>query len=316
VHLVGATVLPAACGVAAVAADETAPRTSAASDRLLATVGKNTIHERHVRREIDEAMAERRLPTTEETRRALARPTLEVLIDRALVLDALLRESRAASDAAVDTEIRKLRAELDRRKLSFDEYLRTAGLTNDDLRDDTQWRLSWRQLVETELTDAAIVDYFERRRRHFDGTTLRVSHILLARPKEAGDAWQRDALDRAAKLRARIAADELAFADAAKQLSDAPSKSNGGDIGFITRRGEQHEAFAAAAFALDVGELSPPTVTPHGVHLIRCAEVKQGQKQLADVKDEVRRAAATQLFRTWADRERRTAKIEYAPEAR
>jgi parvulin-like peptidyl-prolyl isomerase len=171
--------------------------------------------------------------------------------------------------------------------------------------------LSWRKLCESELGDAALAAYFDKHRRQFDGTQVRVSHIFLALPADAVESRIRETLDKAAKLRERIAAKEITFADAARQFSDGPSKQDGGDIGFITRRGEQTEAFAAAAFALTQGEISPPTRTPHGIHLIQCTEIKPGEKKLADVLEPVRDAATKELFRAWANRERPKGKIEY-----
>ena len=105
---------------------------------------------------------------------------------------------------------------------------------------------------------------------------------------------------------------ELTFAEAAAQFSDAPSKDRGGDVGYFPRRGVMHEAFAAAAFALKPGEVSQPVVTPFGVHLIQITAEKPGSKQLADVREEVYRAAEARLFDTLVANGRKRAKVEYA----
>lgn len=304
---------------------------AAESDRILATVNGRPIHERHVRREIGQVIAADKLPADDAIRARLTARTLELLIDRRVIMDALIHDKRAASDADVKREVDRERATLDRirkaigeqrppdQKRPADKTPPLQTVSEDDLRADIQWRLSWRKLCETELGDAALAAYFEKHRRHFDGTQVRVSHILLAIPAAvdtaAVESRTRETLEKAAKLRQRIAAKELTFADAAKQFSDGPSKTDGGDIGFITRHGEQTEAFAAAAFALDIGEISPPTRTPHGVHLIYCTEIKPGDKKLADVLDPVRTAATKELFRAWSDRERPKARIEYAEDS-
>jgi parvulin-like peptidyl-prolyl isomerase len=312
-------------------AGEQSKSQAAESDRILATVNGHPIHERHVRREIGQVIGADKLPADAAIRAKLAARTLELLIDRRVIMDALIRDKRAASDADVQREVDRERAMLDRIRKAIDEQpppdqKRPADKTpslqtvsDDDLRADIQWRLSWRKLCETELGDSALAAFFDRRRRHFDGTQVRVSHILLAIPAAldaaAAESRSRETLEKAAKLRQRIVTKELTFADAAKQFSDGPSKADGGDIGFITRHGQQTEAFAAAAFALDIGEISPPTRTPHGVHLIQCTEIKPGVKKLADVLEPVRTAATKELFRAWADRERPKAKIEYADDS-
>jgi parvulin-like peptidyl-prolyl isomerase len=305
-------------------ADEQNKSAVAESDRVLATVNGRPIHERHVRREIGQVIAVDKLPADAAIRAKLTARTLELLIDRRVIVNALIRDKRAASDAEVKREVERAHAALDRIKKALSEEGRPERkppdgkpeslqtVSDDDLRSEMQWRLSWRNLCETELGDAALAAYFEKHRRQFDGTRVRVRHILLAIPRDAAESRTRETVEQAAKLRQRIVAKEITFTDAAKQFSDGPSKRDGGDIGFITRHAEQHEAFAAAAFALAANEVSPPTRTLHGVHLIQCTEIKPGEKKLADVLELVRNAATKELFRTWAARERPKAKIDYA----
>jgi parvulin-like peptidyl-prolyl isomerase len=71
------------------------------------------------------------------------------------------------------------------------------------------------------------------------------------------------------------------------------------------------EPFAKAAFALGKGEISPPVVTPFGIHLIQCTEVDAGSKTAADNRDDLRKAAALLLFQRIAAQERRTAEVTF-----
>ena len=71
------------------------------------------------------------------------------------------------------------------------------------------------------------------------------------------------------------------------------------------------EGFSRAAFALEVGAVSPPVRTPFGVHLIRCDAVQAGGKQLADCRKEVEDALARELLEKLAVLERRFTKVEY-----
>ena len=57
------------------------------------------------------------------------------------------------------------------------------------------------------------------------------------------------------------------FAALAQQHSDCGSFSRGGDLGFFTR-GQMQQPFEAAAFNLNVGELSSIVHTDSGVHII------------------------------------------------
>src|SRR5690606_16634199 len=79
------------------------------------------IHERHVRREIGQVIGADKLPADAAIRAKLAVRTLELLIDRRVVMDALLRDQRAASDADVKREVDRERATLDRIRKAIGE---------------------------------------------------------------------------------------------------------------------------------------------------------------------------------------------------
>jgi parvulin-like peptidyl-prolyl isomerase len=53
----------------------------------------------------------------------------------------------------------------------------------------------------------------------------------------------------------------------AYKYSDCPSFEKGGDLGNF-HGGEMDTEFENVAFELDVGELSNPVITIHGVHII------------------------------------------------
>lgn len=60
-----------------------------------------------------------------------------------------------------------------------------------------------------------------------------------------------------------------AFADLAKtESADSASRAQGGELGTFGR-GQMTPAFEQAAFKLPVGQISPPVVTPFGIHLIK-----------------------------------------------
>jgi len=95
---------------------------------------------------------------------------------------------------------------------------------------------------------------------------FRASHLLL----EYGRTKKRrgeDAFLLAAELRQRVL-DGEPFGDLARTYSDCPSGADGGDLGpFLP--GDMDRDFEEALRALEVGELSPPVQTVHGIHLIR-----------------------------------------------
>jgi peptidyl-prolyl cis-trans isomerase SurA len=69
----------------------------------------------------------------------------------------------------------------------------------------------------------------------------------------------------------RVLAGE-AFEKLAREFSDDPSKSAGGDLGFLKPEDLRDPTFAGTAARLDVGEVSEPVLTSYGYHLIRVTE--------------------------------------------
>jgi parvulin-like peptidyl-prolyl isomerase len=257
---------------------------------------------------------------------------LQQIVRRRLALAALMADGRAASEQAVDRAVAAHRERFEERGESLDDFLKHNGVSIESYRRRIGWELSWAAYKDAMLTQANLEQFFQRHQRHFDGTEVRASHILI---RSEGDGEVRNAefgvrneeetssnselripnseLTRAREIRATIEAGELTFAEAAAKYSEAPSKDRGGDIGYFPRRGVMHEAFAAAAFALARDEVSQPVITPFGVHLIQVTGEKPGGKKLADAAEEVYRAAEARLFDTLVASGRKRAKVDYAP---
>ncbi len=92
-------------------------------------------------------------------------------------------------------------------------------------------------------------------------TQVRAQHILVLNEKEAQD------------IKTKIDANEITFEDAAREYSQCPSKSKGGDLGFFPR-GVMVKEFEQAAFDAPIGTVSDPVKTQFGWHLIKVTEKK------------------------------------------
>lgn len=84
---------------------------------------------------------------------------------------------------------------------------------------------------------------------------IKARHILVEQEYEAQDLVK--------KL-----SEGVSFKDLARKFSRCPSSARGGDLGEFGR-GRMVQAFEEAAFALDVGQVSPPVRTRFGYHLIQ-----------------------------------------------
>jgi len=117
------------------------------------------------------------------------------------------------------------------------------------------------------ITDDEVRAYYDSHKKLFDRPgTAKVSILMIPRSVSAADSAA--VRNRALALRARILGGEK-FEDVAKaESADSGSAVNGGDLGKGVK-GRFVPAFETAAYALKVGEISQPVLSPFGYHLIR-----------------------------------------------
>jgi peptidyl-prolyl cis-trans isomerase C len=100
------------------------------------------------------------------------------------------------------------------------------------------------------------------------------------------------------------------FAEVAKARSIDGSAAKGGALGTFGR-GRTVAEFEEAAFALQVGEVSPPVHTQFGYHVIKVTERQPAHvKPLDEVRDEVRNTLVAQFVDTLLQDLRRAAKVQ------
>ena len=107
------------------------------------------------------------------------------------------------------------------------------------------------------------------------------------------------------------------FAALAKTRSEGPSGPNGGDLGFFPRTGKMVEPFAAAAFALETGEVSGIVETQFGYHIIKVTERNEAKvTELAEadpgIRHELKQEKLGKQHQQHSAALRKTAKIVYA----
>jgi len=94
-------------------------------------------------------------------------------------------------------------------------------------------------------------------------------HILLRIPSMADEETRAKIRSRAEALATEMkGVSDKAFATRAKEVSQGPSSSQGGDLGWF-RKGAMLPAFDKAVFAMKAGETSGLVKTKFGLHIIR-----------------------------------------------
>jgi peptidyl-prolyl cis-trans isomerase SurA len=154
------------------------------------------------------------------------------------------------------------------------------GLTMDGFRQAVEDQMMVGQVQQEEIlgkismTDTEARVYYEDNLDEFmQPATVSLREILVA-AAQGGDALaeaqDRAALARAEEARARVLAGED-FAEVAKEMSDAPSKDNGGLIGPIDRN-DLAEAIAARLATMTVGEVGAVERTQAGYQILQFAD--------------------------------------------
>lgn len=281
----------------------------AADHTVAARVNGAVISSAEVERELK--LAKTSTPADVAAQKQLWQAALAQVIDRRLVLGYLTKIGEAASAADVNLALAQFEQELKAQNLSLDQHCQQVGFTKEELRQALGWKVSWKRYCDKQLTPANLQKYFERQRRDFDGTQLRISQILFKMSGTADEAAVPALEDRASNLRSEIVSGKITFEAAARQQSQAPSRETGGDIGWIERHRPMPEEFSRVAYTLKKGEVSQPLISPFGVHLITVLDEKPGSLQPTDVQSELRQAVTLYLFRWIADKERAAATIEF-----
>lgn len=170
-------------------------------------------------------------------------------------------------------------------------------------------------------TDEDCEKYYNENREAFKAPPqVRASHILV---KTDGEDEETKAKARAKidSIRAGVMGEinvEKAFADAARENSDCPSGSEGGDLGWFGP-GQMVPEFDKAAFEMKVDEISDVVETQFGFHILRkTGEKPGGERSFDEVKEPLRdslmREAQNAAFGRFMGELRAAAKVEFRDE--
>ena len=139
-------------------------------------------------------------------------------------------------------------------------------------------------LEKVVISDAQVSGFYQENIENFkESEQVKARHILIKVAPEAAEAEVEAARKQILAIldKEKSGAD---FAELAKEFSQGPSNSMGGDLGWF-KRGSMVKEFEDVAFALKPGQVSEPVKTRFGFHLIKTEDYKPNRtKELAEVK--------------------------------
>ena len=220
--------------------------------------------------------------------------------------------------AEIDAEVEKVRAQLkEQGQGDLNNMLADLSMTPGELREQLGQGLRRSKFFLTRADDATLEEYFEKNKDIFTGTLVKASHILIQIDPDASEEQVEAARSKLLDLKKQIEAGELDFAVAADNYSEDPANQetpDGGNIGYFARRGQVVDAFADAAFELEVGAVSDPVRTDFGLHLIKLTDRREGDDlQFEEIRDDVLGLYVQEQQESLIESLRAQAKIDIKP---
>jgi peptidyl-prolyl cis-trans isomerase SurA len=145
---------------------------------------------------------------------------------------------------------------------------------------------------------------------------VRARHILIQVPESADLATQLKIRERVQRIAEEMkGTSDEAFAVRAKELSQGPSASRGGDLGWF-KPGQMVPAFDKVVFSMQPGETSDVVETQFGLHVIRLVEKRRVnpnsfQAHKAQIEQVLTSSEMQQQVPRWMNELKQKADIEF-----
>lgn len=230
----------------------------------------------------------------------LQQATAALLVKRHLAMRTLRAQGGDLLQGMIEREIERFAAEAKRRGSSMAEQ--AAGRLSDEksLKADLAWRIAWGSYLKSRITLQNLRRFYETRRNIYGGNRYEVSQVFVK--LDMSDEVSVSAAE--ANLRTLLEdlrdaeSTEIAFAEAARQHSDAPTAAEGGLLGLVEKDGDLPGSVMTVVRNTPVGQIGGPIRSPLGLHLIYVHQMKPGNRSFDDLKDQaqLRRDAADALF--------------------
>jgi peptidyl-prolyl cis-trans isomerase C len=208
------------------------------------------------------------------------RRVLDILIGQELLWQEAEAKNLVVSRDRVDEALERMRGQFQSERM-FLSKLEEGGFNEKTFAEDLERRLSVQRLIVEDIaaglsvSDGEVHEFYEANRVRFTRPpAVRARHILIEVSPNADEETQAAVRGKIEGIlaEARAGAD---FAELARQHSEGPSASKGGDLGFFAK-GQMVKPFANAAFALEPGQISEPVRTRFGYHIIKLEERRDG----------------------------------------
>ena len=272
-------------GLAVLAIAWAAPRANAKAvlvERIIARVNNKIITQREFDSEQEKLhaqLAQQYSGTTlEEQFEARSKNLLRDMIDQDLLV-----QKANDDDINVETDVIKRLDEIRQQNNlpsleALQEAVEKSGMSWVDFKNEIKRKLLMQGVISQEVGSRIMLTrndarkYFEAHPKAFDSPPgVHLAEILISSQKHSPAETEKLAQKAMAEIQGGAR-----FADVAKELSDAPSAKDGGDIGFF-KQGTIATQIASAIANVDVGEVSKIVKTQYGDMIFKVLEKRVGK---------------------------------------
>lgn len=221
----------------------------------------------------------------DDHRRMLARTAAEAWTEMVAVAEEARRKGITVTPAEYPDLLKK--RELD--PMQLEEALRKAGLTPSEIESELRDLCLGEKLVNSTIAekfdDQKLRSLYEENSEKFRmPRRLHIQEIFKARPTDAAEVKQVERDMDKLHQQARSGAD---FSLLASQVSEAPSKAKGGDLGWIDDQSDITEEMAKALLPLKPGQVSDVVSGPAGYHIYRLVDLQEPVPGFEGARDRV-----------------------------
>ncbi|GAN33740.1 MAG: hypothetical protein DYG83_10400 [Candidatus Brocadia sp. AMX2] len=251
--------------------------------------------------------------TAPETLNAIRQEIIDQLITDILLEEFIDKQGLIVTPEEIEREVVQIRNNISGSQKnafqSLEQILVSIGSNIDEFKKSVKYSIALEKYFRNKFDDKTLKNYFKENKDIFGGGSVKVSHILIDTRNMKTQEEISHALEQIKNIKSEIDRG-AAFDEIAKKYSNCPSAQNGGNLGFIQRKGNFAKSFLDTAFSLKVDQVSEPVQTEYGYHLIKVTEKKEGTNiQFEDVREKVRIEMLDAEILKLLDRLRKEAKI-------
>jgi peptidyl-prolyl cis-trans isomerase C len=245
------------------------------------------------------------------------------ILDRMIETELLYQDSRKkdirVESQTVDNQINDIKKRFPN-EVEYQKAIKQMNLSEAVIREQIEKGLAINELVKTQIAEKIKISDEETKEfynanldRFKQPGEVKASHILIKVEADATEPQKTEARKKIEDIQGKLKKGDD-FTALAKEYSEGPSSSKGGDLGFF-KRGQMVKPFEDAAFALEIGQVSEIVETPFGLHLIKVFDKKTaGVLAYDEVKDRLEQHLKQQKVKQevdlYLDELKKDAKIE------